>query len=124
LHPTEQLAVHAARGQATFAIEARTAAGRERTDDAIAYRQRLHRTTHLDNFAEELVTHDSANIEAGFAAEVWVQVRAADRSQLHPDKDIARIANLWLGDVLQHDVTDAAKGDRSHRDIVDRRDKK
>ena len=124
LHPAKQFAMHTASGQTTIAVIARSTARREWADNSIANSQRLHGTTQLDDFSKELVPHNGAYIEPGFTSKVGMQIRTTDRGQLDTDNDVVRIQNAWFGDILQHDVPDAAKSDRSHDNIVGRRDKK
>jgi hypothetical protein len=107
LDPSEELAVDAAGGQADPAEAAVTAARRERRHDAIPAPKARHVPADLDDFADELVTHDRALVESRLASVPHVEVGTADGRELDPEDGVGRRQEPRVHRVLVPEVVDA-----------------
>src|SRR5690606_36645878 len=95
--PAEQLAAHAPRCEPELACPACAAARRERRDHAVADTQRAHGATAFDDATRQLVTHDRAAVESALAAEIRMQVGAADAGGEDLNDDVAVVDDHRIG---------------------------
>jgi hypothetical protein len=107
LDPSEQLAAEATSGQADPAETAVTAVRRERCHDAIPATKTAYRGPGVDDFTDELVSHDGALVEPGLSSVPHVKVGAADRRELNPEDDVGRREELRVPRGLVAEVVNA-----------------
>src|SRR4051812_3188510 len=98
-----RIRVFTKRKQLALAEEAIAARDRKRHDDAIAYREILDTRAELYDLAHEFVSENIAPIHRGNVAVVQMQIRSADRRARYLDHRIARIDDVWIGNVLHTD---------------------
>jgi hypothetical protein len=95
--PAKQLSLNASGGQASLAVIAITAIGRERGADALSDRKLADAATDRDDFPDELVAHRSARIDPDFPTKVWMQVAATQAGESDTNDGVAIIPDRWFG---------------------------
>jgi hypothetical protein len=95
-------------------IETVATTDRKWTGDAVAGAEFRHRSADGHDFARELVAHDRADVQAGLATVVNVQVRAANAGAENADDGISRGEERRVGDGFAGNLFDASKDKGLH----------